>query len=84
MDNSEVLDRVIKLFAVMTEAENIHADSELVEDLDISSMDILLLVSGIEEEFSIKISEREIRKMITVGDVLDVIKLLMEKQANKK
>ncbi len=84
MDNSEVLDRVIKLFAVMTEAENIHADSELVEDLDISSMDILLLVSGIEEEFSIKISEREIRKMITVGDVVDVIKLLMEKQANKK
>lgn len=84
MDNSEVLDRVIKLFAVMTEAENIHADSELVEDLDISSMDILLLVSGMEEEFSIKISEREIRKMITVGDVVDVIKLLMEKQANKK
>ena len=84
MDNSEVLDRVIKLFAVMTEAENIHADSELVEDLDISSMDNLLLVTGIQEEFSIKISEREIRKMITVGDVVDVIKLLMEKQANKK
>ena len=79
MDNCEILDRVIKLFAVMTEAEDIHADSELIEDLDISSMDILFLASSMEEEFGIKISEREIRKMITVGDVVDVIKSLVEK-----
>lgn len=79
MDNGEILKRVIDLFSVMTEAEHIQEDSELIDDLDVSSMDILFLASSMEEEFNIKITEREIRKMETVGDVVDIIASLLNK-----
>ena len=76
MHKEDILDRVIKLFSTMTEAE-VAEDSEIMEDLDITSMDVLFLISSIEEEFKIKIPEKAIRKIETVGDVADIIDGLM-------
>lgn len=73
MDREKILNRVIELFSTMTEAEEITEDSELLEDLEISSMDAMLLVTNMEEEFKIKLPESDLRKMVTVGDVVDVI-----------
>lgn len=73
MCKDDILKRVIELFSTMTEAEEINEDSELVDDLEISSMDVLFLISCIEEEFNIKVPEKAIRKMFTVGDVADII-----------
>ena len=73
MCKDDILKRVIELFSTMTEAEEITEDSELIEDLEISSMDVLFLISCIEEEFNIKVPEKAIRKMFTVCDVADVI-----------
>lgn len=73
MYNEDILERVISLFSGMTDAEEINAESELSDDLEISSMDVLFLISSLEEEFGIKVPEKEIRKMFTVGDVADVI-----------
>lgn len=53
--------------------EEITVDSELTDDLGISSMDVLFLISSLEEEFRIKVPERLIRKMVTIGDVVDII-----------
>ena len=72
MHKEDILDRVIKLFSTMTEAE-VNEDSEIMEDLDITSMDVLFLISSIEEEFKIKISEKAVRNLETVGDVADVV-----------
>ena len=72
MSREDILNKVIELFSTMTEAE-VMEDSEIMEDLDLSSMDVLFLISGLEDEFQIKIPEKEIRKMETVGDVADVI-----------
>lgn len=77
MDNETILNRVIELFATMTEAEEITADSEILEDLEISSMDVLYLISSLEEEFHITVPEQLVRKMVTVGDVADVIGQLL-------
>ena len=77
MDNETILNRVIELFATMTEAEEITADSEILEDLEISSMDVLYLISSLEEEFHISVPEQLVRKMVTVGDVTDVIEQLL-------
>ena len=76
MNKEEILNKVIELFSTMTEAE-VCEDSEIMEDLDMSSMDVLFLISSIEEEFKIKISEKAIRKIETVGDVADIIDGLM-------
>lgn len=78
MSSETILNRVIALFATMTEVEEITADSEIIDDLEISSMDVLFLVSAMEEEFHISIPEKMIRKMVTVGDVADVVEGLMK------
>lgn len=77
MANDTILNRVIELFSTMTEAEEITADSEILEDLEISSMDVLYLISSLEEEFHISVPEQLVRRMVTVGDVADVIEQLL-------
>ncbi len=78
MRREDILQRVIELFSTMTEAEEITEDSELIDDLDISSMDVLFLISSMEEEFHVKVPEREIRKMVTIGDVTEIIESLIQ------
>ena len=80
MIDEALLKKVIALFSTMAEvpAAEITVDSELIDDLDISSMDVLFLISSLEEEFHISVSEKEIRKMVTVGDVAQVIRTLIK------
>ena len=78
MYNENVLQRVIHLFSTMAEVEEINIDSELLEDLGISSMDILMLMASLEEEFKISLPEKEIRKMSTVEDVVEIISALVK------
>lgn len=78
MCKEDILKSVIELFSTMTEAEEINEDSELIDDLEISSMDVLFLISSLEEEFRIQIPEKAIRKMVTVGDVAEVIGSLLK------
>ena len=80
MYNEDILNRVIALFSTMTEAEEITADSELIDDLEISSMDVLYLISCLEDEFEIKVPEKEVRKMVTVGDVAEIIETLKNRK----
>lgn len=77
MSEQEILQRIIALFRTMTDAEEITESSELIEDLGVSSMDVLFLVSNLEEEFGIKISERHIRRMTTIADVAQVVEELL-------
>jgi len=77
MNSEKILERVIALFSTMTEAEEITEESELIDDLEISSMDVLFLISSLEAEFDIKVPEKAIRKMATIGDVVEVIEGLI-------
>lgn len=77
MSYEMILQRVIALFSAMVEDAKITADSEIMEDLEISSMDVLFLITNLEEEFHVKVPEREIRRMFTVGDVAKVIEELL-------
>ena len=77
MSHEMILQRVIALFSAMVEDTKITADSEIMEDLEISSMDVLFLITNLEEEFHVKVPEREIRRMFTVGDVAQVIEELL-------
>ena len=73
MQRERILRFVNSIFATMTEAESIQEDNDLIEDLGISSMDILTLISYLEEEFNITITERMVRKVATVGDLVDMV-----------
>ena len=79
MNSEQILERVIALFSTMTEADEITEESELIDDLEISSMDVLFLISSLEAEFDIKVPEKAIRKMATIGDVAEIIEGLIAK-----
>lgn len=55
------------------ELEDIKADTNLVEDLEADSLDIVELTMAIEEEFSIKIEDEVIAEVKTVNDILKEI-----------
>ena len=73
MSREDILEKVIDLFSSMTEAEEITEDREIIDDLEVTSMDVMLLITSMEETFDIKIPEKAIRKMVTIGDVADII-----------
>ena len=78
MQREKILHFISSVFATMTEAESIQENDDLIEDLGISSMDILTLISYLEEEFNITITERMIRKVATVGDLVDLVQNAVE------
>lgn len=47
--------------------------SSLVNDLELSSLDIISLIGSIEDTFNIEIEDEDVVKMVTVGDVVDYI-----------
>ena len=78
MQREKILHFISSVFATMTEAESIQENDDLIEDLGISSMDILTLISYLEEEFNITITERMIRKVATVGELVDLVQNALE------
>ena len=55
------------------ESVPITADSSLVNDLGLSSLDVINLVLTFEEEFDIEIPERILPTMHTVGDIVSYL-----------
>lgn len=51
----------------------ISEDSNLIQDLDADSLDILDLVMTFEETFNRTLSDDELEKIKTVGDILKLI-----------
>jgi acyl carrier protein len=73
MCREEIFQFISSVFATLIEVDAIRESDELIEDLGISSMDILTLISYLEEEFDIRITERMIRRVVTVGDLVDLV-----------
>lgn len=73
MGREEIFRFIVSVFETLIEVNEIQESDELVEDLGISSMDILTLLSYLEEEFDIRITERMIRRVVTVGDLVDLV-----------
>lgn len=73
MGREEFFRFIVSVFETLIEVNEIQESDELVEDLGISSMDILTLLSYLEEEFDLRITERMIRRVVTVGDLVDLV-----------
>jgi len=57
---------------VETDSE-ITRDSALVDDLGLSSLQVISIVSEFESEFDIEIPDRVIPTLRTVGDIVDYL-----------
>ena len=51
----------------------ITEDSEFIDDLGLSSMEFFNLINLIENSYHIKISDRQIQELETVGDIIEII-----------
>ena len=70
-----------KVQEMLAEALNISAskvspDARIIDDLGADSLDVVELLSRIEEEFGIIIPDEDVEGLATVKDVADVIEKL--------
>lgn len=70
------LDRLINAIAEVLDLDKdkITADSKFVDDLGADSLDVLEIIMGIEDEFSIEIPTDQAESIVTVGDAYEKIK----------
>ncbi|RRJ25051.1 acyl carrier protein [Lachnoanaerobaculum gingivalis] len=72
--------RIIAEISEVNESE-IRMELELVDDLEVDSMMSLEILTELEREFDIRISEKDLADFVTVGDIFNFVK---EKVDEKK
>ncbi len=60
--------------------EQIELGAELVADLGLDSVDLVELAIAAEREFNIEISDEQMKGLLTVADVVDLMKRLVDEQ----
>lgn len=55
------------------ESEEITMESNIKEDLDADSLDVVQIVMAVEEAFELEIDEEAAEKILTVGDMVRYI-----------
>ena len=69
-------EKIIDIIKNATDIENIEMDSNLMDDLELSSLEIFTMFSDIEDEFGIKIPTDEIE---TISSIEDIVRIVEEK-----
>ena len=74
MDRELVKGTVTELIRKIIDNDvEITEESGLMEDLDLSSLEIMTMIADIEQEYQIVLGETELRSMVSVGDIIDCI-----------
>lgn len=69
-----MLERLIELAKKVCKDDlDWSADTSIVMDMQLSSMEFYSFVASVEEAFDIHISERQLARIDTLGDLMDVI-----------
>ena len=68
-------EEIIKIIAEVAEVpeENINLKTNLIADLDLESLDLVTLVSEIENKYQLEIPDKEIKKIQTVEDIVNFL-----------
>lgn len=56
--------------------EKVAADAKIVDDLGADSLDVVELLSRLEDEYGITIPDEDVEGLVTVGDVVKEIEKL--------
>jgi acyl carrier protein len=78
----ELLERISDIISQNIDwTEEIRPDDRLKEDLEIDSLDVIMIVHEIEDEFNITIEEEEIRCLGTVNDIVQNLQQKLDLEA---
>ena len=75
MERAEIISQILAILEDVAEVspEDVNENSVLMDDLDLSSMEILTIVADLEETFGLRIPEKELRNCVTIGDLVDYL-----------
>lgn len=75
MQRAEIVSQILGILEDVAEIapEDVNEDSALMDDLDLSSMEILTIVADLEETFGLRIPEKELRSFVTISDLADYL-----------
>ena len=75
MERSEIVSQILAILEDVAEIspEDVTEDSVLMDDLDLSSMEILTVVADLEETFGLRIPENDLRNFVTISDLADYL-----------
>ena len=74
----DTLERLKKLLSEVYDGEidttNITAETRVVEDIGMKSIAMLYMAMAIEGEFGVSLTNEDLPKMRTVGDIMKLVK----------
>lgn len=75
MEREEIKCTLYEMMSELLEREvdDIDESKALMDELDLSSLEIMTMIADLEEQFQIQIPENDIRGIVTVGDMIDFI-----------
>ena len=75
MERAEIISQITAILEDVAEVspEDVTESSVLMDDLDLSSMEILTVVADLEETFGLRIPEKELRNFGTIGELTDYL-----------
>ena len=75
MDREKTIETIQKVIEEITDipCSEMDESSALMDQLELSSLEIMTMIGELEDIFKIKISEADLRQIITIGDIADCI-----------
>lgn len=75
MERSELIHQIMEEIHESTEIpmDEMKENSAIMDDLDLSSLEIVMVISELEKKLHVKFPESELRNIVTIGDLADVI-----------
>ena len=72
---NETFEKIVDIIVDVADIakEDISLDSNLIDDLDLSSLEIMSVISKIEKTFSIKLDEKKLLSIENIGDFAEYI-----------
>ena len=75
MTNEELNQKVYRVIRSSTETElELSQDLHLITEMGLSSVEIMLLISDLEDAFDLELPVSELRNVVTVGQLCQVIR----------
>jgi acyl carrier protein len=72
MTEQKIIELVAEQFAV--DADSLSRDTAFIDALGADSLDIVELTMSVEEAFSLpEVSEEDLQKILTIGDLVDYV-----------
>lgn len=62
------------------EADDVTAEASIVDDLGADSLDVVDLISSVEDEFDVEIPDEKVEGIKTVGDIVAYIESVISEE----